>query len=111
MNSLEARRSRSAQILRQYPGRYPVIIHPATKINTPIISRHNFIVYGAQNFYALVRTIRPYIQELDDVQTLFFFINDAIIPSHNLMVSTLYDRYAAEDGYLYLTYIVENSFG
>lgn len=108
---LGARQRQSSQILQKYPGRFPIIVRPAPSATTLPISRNLFIVYGAQNFYGLIRHIRPYIDDLDDVQTLFFFINDAIIPSYHTHIDSIYERYKQPDGFLYITYIAENSFG
>ena len=54
--------------------------------------------------------MKKYLKTKSD-QTIFIFThNNNLVPS-NWMVSELHDKYKKEDGFVYLFYSLENTFG
>lgn len=49
--------------------------------------------------------------KLPQETALYLFINNRIQPSTTMMMSAVYDEYKDEDGFLYITYSGENTFG
>ena len=54
-------------------------------------------------------TIRKRLK-LTPEKALFVFINNSLIPS-NLLIKEIYDKNKNEDGFLYVQYTGENTFG
>uniref|UniRef100_A0A6B2LSJ3 Autophagy-related protein n=1 Tax=Arcella intermedia TaxID=1963864 RepID=A0A6B2LSJ3_9EUKA len=54
--------------------------------------------------------IRKHIPSLDPKQTLFLFVNEHI-PPNEALISEIYTRHCDPDGFLYITYSGENTFG
>ena len=49
--------------------------------------------------------------KLPPEQGIFLFIRKQIIPPHFMLMSSLYKEYKDDDGFLYITYTNENTFG
>lgn len=99
------------QVLKKYPRHIPIVVKPSKSIGTPSISRKRFIIYGASNFIAMQRDVRPYIDDLEAIDTIYFFINNSLIPPYSVTISQIYEKYKADNGVLYVYYAAENTFG
>lgn len=44
-------------------------------------------------------------------QALFFFVNDKFLCRPNQAIGVVYDKYVSDDGFLYITFNTENTFG
>lgn len=109
--SLEQRLALSTNILSRYPERVPIIIGRGELRNTPPISKYRFLVSRDLSFGEFIGKIRKNIPKLDPTAALFFFLsNNMLIPSSAVM-SSLYEKHKSEDGFLYITYSAENTFG
>ena len=49
--------------------------------------------------------------KFDESKALFIFINDSTIPMINETLGDMDDKYSNSDGFLYLNYSGENTFG
>jgi GABA(A) receptor-associated protein len=64
-----------------------------------------------------IYSIRPRIIGLKPEQALFLFISnssknhDMIIPATSALIKNLYDQHKSTDGFLYIGYSLENTFG
>ena len=54
-------------------------------------------------------TLRRYIKVSAET-AIFLFINNMVTTNHS-SVGTVYEDYKSEDGFLYITYAGENTFG
>jgi len=54
--------------------------------------------------------IRKHMPNLNEEKAIFLFINEVLPPSSALM-SQIYEKHKDEDGFLYITYSGENTFG
>ena len=68
-----------------------------------------FLVPNDTSVGKFIFEIRKHMQ-LAPEQGIFLFVNEALPPSASL-VSQIYKQHADEDGFLYVTYSGENSFG
>ena len=98
LNSYEERLYQSTSIMKKYPDRIPVIIQKDKKLKTPDIDKNQ-----------LLFTIRNRIK-LDKNQAIFLF-NENIVLKSSDSISYIYDQYKDEDGFLYINYSLENTFG
>ena len=106
----ETRRKESDKIKTKYPNRLPIIINKAKKCELPEIEKTKFLIPGDLTMGQFMFVIRKRIK-LAETDSLFLFINDKIIPLSSSLVSSIYEEYKDEDGFLYVSYCNENVFG
>ena len=100
----------STKIVMRYPDRLPIICERHSKsVKTPNIDKHKYLVPNDITVGQFMYVIRKRIK-LSPEQGIFLFINN-IIPSTTNLLSDLYYLYKDEDGFLYITYSSENTFG
>jgi GABA(A) receptor-associated protein len=62
-------------------------------------------------FGKFVEDVRAHIPSLDSRTALFFFLSDNTLPPISIIMATLYEKHKSSDGFLYITYSCENTFG
>lgn len=110
MYNLEQRKTKSSDLLKKYPEVAPIIIekYSSSKI-TEELKKNKFLISKKEQFSTLATIIRKYLS-LDKSKALFFYVNNKIINQTDL-ISDLYSKYIDEDGFLYIEYAYENTFG
>lgn len=108
-NILEKRKEESGRIRQKYPDRIPVICEKAEKSNIPDIDKKKYLVPADLTVGQFVYVIRRRIK-VDQNTNIFIFVNNVLPPTAALM-SSLYDEQKDDDGFLYITYSGENTFG
>lgn len=99
-----------ARLRERYPDRIPVIVdRPPGSRTAPPISKHKYLVPLDLTMDKFVHEVRQHI-ELDSQKSLFFFVEGTLVPNGETM-SRIYQRWQASDGFLYVTYEVDNTFG
>ncbi|KAL6546758.1 Autophagy-related protein 8C-like [Orobanche minor] len=106
---LERRQAESARIREKYPDRVPVIVEKAIKSEVPDIDKKKYLVPADLTVGQFVYVVRKRIK-LSAEKAIFVFVNNMLPPSAALM-SAIYDEHKDEDGFLYMTYSGENTFG
>ena len=107
---LEHRTDESRRIREKYPTRIPVIVEiKDASIDIPDIDKKKFLVPNDLTVGQFIFVVRKRIQ-LSPEKALFCFIDDTI-PSTNSLMSQLYTDHKDEDGFLYISYTGENTFG
>ena len=81
----------------------------APKSSAPIIDKKKFLVPSDISIGKFIYEIRKHMK-LSEEEAIFLFVNEALPPS-SALVSQLYKQHADEDGFLYIQYSGENSFG
>ena len=107
--SLEKRKSQVEAIRNTYPDRIPIVIDRAPNTQIAEIKRHKFLVPSDITVSKFLYEILKHI-EIDKSQSLFIFINN-FIPPAGALVMDFYEKHKAEDGFLYVLYAGENTFG
>ena len=107
-SSFEKRKMSSEQIKNKYPQKIPVICEKNNK-NTPDIDKNKYLVPLDLSLGQFMNVIRRRIK-LNSSIALYIFINGNI-PSNTQLLSVLYDDHKVKDGFLYMVYDVENTFG
>ena len=110
-NSFEKRIQECTRILLKYPDKVPIIIEKDPKSNflTPDIEKHKYLVSGDFTFGNFFCIIRKKLK-LKPEEAIFMFI-DNILPINTCLISQLYKEHKNEDGFLYIKYNYENTFG
>ena len=107
---LEKRMAWSSKLLATYPGKYPIIVQrdPAGKLE---LARQKFIVSGDSSVLSFTTEVRNYIRELKPTETIYCFLDHGVTPLASSTISSIYAQAKDEDGFLYLTFTVENALG
>ncbi|KAF3796776.1 Autophagy-related protein 8C [Nymphaea thermarum] len=106
---LERRQAEAARIREKYPDRIPVIVEKADRTDIPDIDKKKYLVPADLTVGQFVYVVRKRIK-LSAEKAIFVFVNNVLPPTGSLM-STIYEEHKDEDGFLYMTYSGENTFG
>jgi len=108
--TLDERKRSSDKILKMYPEYIPIVIESGTK-NTPAMDNKKFIFSKKAKVLFIINEIRKRIKISPD-EALFIMVGDKqVMPMISLTMEEVYNRYHDEDGFLYIKYSVENTFG
>ncbi|KAK1438742.1 hypothetical protein QVD17_04552 [Tagetes erecta] len=108
-HDLEKRRAEAARIRDKYPDRVPVIVEKAERSDVPNIDKKKYLVPADLTVGQFVYVIRKRIK-LSAEKAIFIFVDNALPPTGAIM-SSIYEEKKDEDGFLYVTYSGENTFG
>lgn len=108
-HTFEQRQKNFERVYEKYPTRIPVIIEKnvGSKIND--IDKIKFLVPNDQTVGQLIYIIRKRIQ-LKPNEAIFVFVNNTL-PRTSDLLKSVYLQNKDPDGFLYLTYSGENTFG
>lgn len=76
----------------------------------PAIEGHKILVSADESFGSLIGNHLTHKVKLDAHQSLFYLIRDTLVSPSDVM-GTLYEKYKDDDGFLYIVYTTENTFG
>jgi GABA(A) receptor-associated protein len=107
-HSLEERRKCSTKMRAMYPERVPVLLERADR-NIPELKKYKFLVPMETTMGRFVFDVRQYVS-IGPTQALYLFINDTIVPNQKNFAE-IYHQYHDEDGFVYIKYSGENTFG
>jgi len=108
-NTFDQRARDSRKIRDKYPERIPVIVERAANSNIADIDKHKFLVPGDISMAQFMWIIRKRIH-LPAERALFVFIGKTI-PQSSANMGAIYEEHCDEDGFLYIAYSGENTFG
>lgn len=107
--AFEKRKTESDRIKLKYPDRVPVIAEKSDRSDIPNIDKKKYLVPADLTVGQFVYVIRKRIK-LQPEKAIFIFVNNTLPPTAHLM-SQIYKEQADEDGFLYVTYSGESTFG
>eukprot|EP00744_Colponema_vietnamica_P000179 GILI01000325.1.p1 GENE.GILI01000325.1~~GILI01000325.1.p1 ORF type:complete len:121 (-),score=40.35 GILI01000325.1:206-568(-) len=105
----EKRKAEASRIRSKYPDRIPVICEKGPRTDVPDIDKKKYLVPSDLTVGQFVYVIRKRIK-LSPEKAIFIFVNNTLPPTAALM-SSIYEQQKDEDGFLYVTYSGENTFG
>ncbi|KAI9630209.1 hypothetical protein KEM48_012242, partial [Puccinia striiformis f. sp. tritici PST-130] len=105
----EKRKAEAERIRQKYPDRIPVICEKADRTDIPTIDKKKYLVPSDLTVGQFVYVIRKRIK-LAPEKAIFIFVDEVLPPTAALM-SAIYEEHKDEDGFLYVTYSGENTFG
>ena len=86
-----------------------MICEKVEKSDIPVIDKKKYLVPSDLTVGQFVYVIRKRIK-LSPEKAIFIFVNNVLPPTAALM-SSVYEAHKDEDGFLYVTYSGENTFG
>ena len=99
-----------SRLREKYPDRIPVICEKNDNSDIPDIDKNKFLVPADLTVGQFQYVVRKRINISSD-KALFVFCQNSIMTTSNL-ISTVYESHKdPEDGYLYITYSGESTFG
>lgn len=108
--TLNERSEESMKVSIKYPDRIPIICEKnANSRNTPDIDKIKYLVPCDLTMGQFIYVIRKRLA-ISSNYALYIFVNGYIPPSSALL-NVLYENEKDEDGFLYMTYSFENTFG
>ena len=101
----------SQRILAKYPDRIPIICERSTSTSNdcPNIDKNKFLVPNDFTLGQFIFIIRKRMH-LPPEKAIFLFINSNFYNSA-VLLSNIYETDKDDDGFLYITYAFENTFG
>jgi GABA(A) receptor-associated protein len=104
------RQKESTRILQKFPDRIPVICErEKNKNDVPELTKKKFLLPRELKMIEFIVVIRNKMN-IRHEYALFVTIND-IIPNSTQTMDNLYEEHKDRDGFLYVTYASENTFG
>jgi GABA(A) receptor-associated protein len=108
--SEETRIQECSRILNKHPDRIPIIVCKDKRSTTlQDIDKHKYLVPKDMHLSQFIYVIRKRIK-LKPEQALFILINQNLVPG-NKQLQEIYESNKDSDGFLYMTYSSENTFG
>ena len=106
--TLEEKQVYSSALKRKYPDRVPVIVEKSKKTD-PDIERSKYLVPANLSIGGFIFILRKQIK-INPETAIFMFINVTLVPI-NKSFEEIYNELQNKDGFLYITYSLENTFG
>lgn len=104
-----SRLSESTRIREKFPGRIPIVVNPHKKTDPPI-DKKKYLAPSDITVSQFQYVIRKRLLLSPDT-AFFLFLEDRSIPTPASTMREVYDWNRSGDGFLYLTYTLENAFG
>merc|ERR1712226_289281 len=108
-HSLEYRKIEAQKIRTKYPDRVPVIVEKVTGSVVDDIDKRKYLVPNDITVAQFMWIIRKRIN-MPPEKALFLFI-DKVVPTSSMTMGEIYVDHKDGDGFLYIQYSGENTFG
>lgn len=108
-HSFDNRCKESKNIITKYPDRVPVIVEKQETSDVVDIDKNKFLVPCDLSVGQFVYVIRKRMK-MPPEKAIFIFV-DNHIPMQSSLMSSIYDQSKDKDGFLYIKYAGENTFG
>ena len=115
--SLERRKEESAKFQRRHPEYIPIILYKI-KETDPDVPKHKYLIKREDPASKFIMHVRNLMTDetaenpisLKPNEALFFFTGNEQF-SGQVQVGNVYDQHKDEDGFLYIQYGLEHTFG
>ena len=99
----------SNKIKESHPDRIPIIVEPSLNSTLPALDKKKYLVPKEVSVGQFIFVIRSRIN-LKPEEAIFLFVNNVLPPTAQNM-GEIYMEHQDPDGFLYVTYTGENTFG
>lgn len=107
--SFNDRKEEASRILLKYPNKIPIICEKHYRSTLPNNNKQKYLVDAELTLGHFIYVIRKRIK-IPPEQGIYLFINGYILSSNETLYS-IYHKYLDHDGFLYMYYTNENTFG
>lgn len=110
--SLKARQEECVNIRKKYPHKLPVIVTKApSDKNLPECKKIKYLFPSTLTIGQVLYVIRKHVQVPSHMGLYIFVGDNHAIPSVSELVLSVHNQYKSEDGFLYIVYSGESTFG
>ncbi len=106
---VEERVKQFQKVMETHPNKVPVILEKAPTAEVPDVDRNKYLLpreFTVANFLDVIRKRT----NLGKEQAIFVYVNGSV-PASNAMFGSIYEQHKDADGFLYIVYTGESSFG
>ena len=105
----DKRKSECDRIMTKHNDRLPIIVSKCSRCILPMIDKEKYLVSKDMNLGQFIYVIRQRIK-LKPNEALFILVNNTLQPG-NRLIKDIYNELKDSDGFLYIHYSSENTFG
>ncbi len=111
--TLDQRKDLAEKVKMRYPGRLPIICEPHKRDDpSTAIDKNKFLCPSNLTMGQFVSVVRSRLKDVAPSEAIYLYIGEkAAIPSNTMTVEAAHEKYAEDDGLLYITFAKENTFG
>lgn len=109
LHSFDKRVSECKRILSKYPDRIPIICEKSKNQNLPVLNKVKYLVPAELTVGQFICVIRNKMKIRSEVA--IFLIVDGYVPNTSSVIADIYVNSKYADGFLYVEYSAENTFG
>ena len=106
----DKRLSESKRIMAKYPDRIPLIVFKDPKSQLGQLDKYKYLIPLDLTLGQFIHVIRKKIK-LGPEKSIFLFTQQNNIMNVSELMNSVYRKYKDKDGFLYLVYFEENTFG
>ncbi|CAL2226545.1 unnamed protein product [Prunus armeniaca] len=107
--SFDERIEESKNIIAKYPDRIPVIIERYSRTDLPEMEKKKFLVPRDMSVGQFIHILSSRLH-LTPGKALFVFVKNTL-PQTASRMDSIYESYKEDDGFLYMCYSSEKTFG
>ncbi|KAM7521374.1 hypothetical protein LguiA_011276 [Lonicera macranthoides] len=107
--TFDERFQESQDIIAKYPDRLPVVVERYTKTDLPEMDKKKYLVPRDMSIGQFIHILSVRLC-LSPGKALFVFVKNTLPQTSSLMES-VYESFKDEDGFLYMCYSSEKTFG
>ncbi|XP_027331723.1 autophagy-related protein 8i-like isoform X1 [Abrus precatorius] len=107
--SFDERRKESECIVVKYPDRVPIIIEKYSRTDLPELDKKKYLVPRDMSVGQFIHILSSRLR-LNPGKALFIFVKNTLPQTASLM-NSIYESYKDDDGFLYMCYSSEKTFG
>ena len=109
--SFEIRCKECAHLKTQFPDKAPFVMERYRTSNTiPELEKTKFMFPKDLSMGLVMKFVRDRLP-LSPNESLYFFVNETVLVSASTTVGEVYQMYAEEDGFVYMTFASQETFG
>jgi len=108
--TFEQRRAEHESMKKKYPTRICIFLERANGSKLPNIDKNKFLVPNDLSVGQMMHVIRKRLT-IGPSEAIFLFTEKNTMPTTSQSIASLYNECANADGFLYLTYNTEDTFG
>lgn len=108
--TFEKRQTESRKIHEKFPDRIACIIECSRRSDLPALNKVKYLVPKDLTVSQFIHVIRKHIK-IDRAEAIFLFMADGVMCTGCVTIEQAYELHHDEDGFLYIQYSKETTFG
>jgi GABA(A) receptor-associated protein len=110
LHSFEKRKEESSRINEKYPDKIPLILEKSDTSHLQEISKKKYLMQKDVTVGQFLFIIRKQIN-INETESIFLLVNNSSVPATGATIGEIYNKHADKDGFLYITYSAQQTFG